>query len=188
MIPFPGLHSPLGRPAAYRPDSRRGFTLVELMVVIAFLAVLVALLIPAVQSARESARLTQCKNHVKQLATACQQHEALMRFWPAYAGEPNPSNTDNGIVKADGVWILGIRTLTARIGDGLSNTYLLGEKSIDTAAIDDGKCFGDRSPIVGFPDDSGASGSMVRFAIRPPEQDRPGNCRVCHDFGSPHAG
>ncbi len=61
---------------------KRGFTLIELLVVIAVIAVLAALLLPAVQRAREAARRTQCINNLKQLALACHNYVDINQTFP----------------------------------------------------------------------------------------------------------
>ncbi len=131
-------------------NTKGGFTLVELLVVITIIGILISLLLPAVQSAREAARRLQCQNNLKQLALGVLNHESAHGFIPSggwgwrWTGDPNrgfgreqPGGWTYDVlpfIEQDSLWMLGI--------DGQRDTI--------TDAQRDGAWQRDQTPLSAF--------------------------------------
>ncbi len=155
------------RTRSFSRDSRAAFTLVELLVVIAIIGILIALLLPAVQAARESARRTQCTNNLKQLLLACHNFHNSKGKLPynglASLGHGQPSVPDSG---SWGYQIMPFAELeTVCESTQGFNTY--------TPAVHNRKLTGflcpTRGPFRGFKTDNTTmhAGSVTDYVINP---------------------
>lgn len=150
-------------PSLRSPKSlHRGFTLVELLVVIAIIAILVALMLSAVQSAREASRRTQCQNHLKQIGLGVQHfHDTTNRLPYGQVGDQGydpitgPSNAFEGFDENSFTWSWLARTLPyieqKNLYDiaGIPETRMVASKVIDRPI-----------PMFLCPSDPGTSGGV----------------------------
>ncbi len=119
-------------------SQNRGFTLVELLVVIAVIGILIALLLPAVQAAREAARRTQCTNHLHQLGIALHNYEgAFKRLPPGYVSRPSAGSVDDETGDAAPGWGWGAYLLPYMEESTLSDQINYAEPlwSVDYAGL-----------------------------------------------------
>jgi prepilin-type N-terminal cleavage/methylation domain-containing protein len=144
---------------------RRGFTLIELLVVIAIIGILVALLLPAVQQAREAARRTQCKNNLKQLGLALHNyHDTHNMLPPAWVGV-NPQLLTADVHGLNG-WGWGSKVLPQLDQSPLYSRIQFSQSVLEPQNVE---IRGTPLAVFRCPSDSGAQ----RFTIRSHEDDSP---------------
>src|SRR4051812_29412824 len=120
------------------PDLRRGFTLIELLVVIAIIGVLLALLLPAVQAAREAARRIQCSNNLKQVGIALHNYHASCGGFPVgflYPTGPVPSTTSPQQYRWSPLAQMAPFLEQANLANALNFDYPLGSQPVAGSAF-----------------------------------------------------
>lgn len=133
----------------------RGFSLIEVLVVVSIIGLLVSLLIPAVQGAREAARRAQCANNLKQLALAVQNYESATGVLPAQSLFPSrPPHPKTGWSTS---WIVPLLQYTEQ--NALFNAYNFGLEPVWTVSAPDGQANSTvvcaQLGLLSCPDDAG---------------------------------
>jgi prepilin-type N-terminal cleavage/methylation domain-containing protein/prepilin-type processing-associated H-X9-DG protein len=146
-------------PAGGGRGSRAGFTLVELLVVIAIIAVLIGLLLPAVQSAREAARRSACQNKMKQLGLAVHNYESANKRMPPGASVPFgfTGGAHNRGIWAWSTWVMPFMEMQSQFdfldptgNPDMYNSYLNRPDRMEMmrARVDAARCPSDAGPVL----------------------------------------
>jgi prepilin-type N-terminal cleavage/methylation domain-containing protein len=137
--------------------ARRGFTLVELLVVIAIIGVLVALLLPAIQAAREAARRSSCGNNLKQIGLGLQNYHDARKTFP-YANVYTSSGGTTSLVANQGPnWVIGILPFI----EGGNVITLYNKNAFYVDALVNGSFHASNLPFMLCPSDANAPTPFV---------------------------
>ena len=139
--------------------TRPGFTLIELLVVIAIIAILIGLLLPAVQKVREAAARMSDSNNLKQLALACHNYESANGVLPANAPSPSGNNPDSFGYSVHAFILPYIEQ------ENLGRTF---DPNSQPLFVPGGGMFGQLNPAVAF-----AAGTVVKTFICPADNQDP---------------